>query len=297
VTHPEDLEDVEIELLLEGVYRRYGYDFRDYALSSLRRRIRERVREERLTTVSGLKERVLHDPEAMERLAHGLSINVSTMFRDPDLYRVFRSKVVPILRTYPFIRIWHAGCSTGEEVYSMAILLHEEGLYERARLYATDINETVLHKAKSGIFPLKAMKQYTADYQQAGGKAAFSEYYTAEYESAIFRPSLRDNIVFAQHNLATDGAFNEFHAILCRNVMIYFNKPLQARVHTLFLNSLVQFGFLCLGAKETLTYTPAEAAYDEVDGAQKIYRRRPASPARRKPLTRETPPTATMSAP
>ena len=158
MTQPEDLEDVEIELLLEGIYRRYGYDFRDYALSSLRRRIRERVREERLTTVSGLKERVLHDPESMERLAHGLSINVSTMFRDPDLYRVFRAKVVPILRTYPFIRIWHAGCSTGEEVYSMAILLHEEGLYERARLYATDINDTVLHKAKAGIFPLKAMK-------------------------------------------------------------------------------------------------------------------------------------------
>jgi chemotaxis protein methyltransferase CheR len=276
MTANDDLEDVEIELLLEGVYRRYGYDFRDYALSSLRRRIRERVRAERLTTISGLKERVLHDSSAMERLAHGLSINVSTMFRDPGLYRVFRAKVVPVLRTYPFIRIWHAGCSTGEEVYSMAILLHEEGLYERARLYATDINETVLRKAKDGIFPLKAMKQYTADYQRGGGTAAFSEYYTAEYESAIFRPWLKTNMIFAQHNLATDGPFNEFHVILCRNVMIYFNNTLQARVHTLFLNSLVQFGFLCLGSKETLAYTAAENAYDEVDAAQKIYRRRPA---------------------
>jgi chemotaxis protein methyltransferase CheR len=179
-TRLDELETVEIELLLEGVFRHYGYDFRDYAPSSLRRRIRERVRAESLRTVSGLKELVLHDSAAMERLLLGLSINVSAMFRDPAFYRAFRTDVVPLLRTYPSIRVWHAGCSTGEEVYSMAILLQEEGLYERARIYATDINDTVLRKAAEGVVPLAAMRQYTANYQQAGGKESFSSYYTAE---------------------------------------------------------------------------------------------------------------------
>lgn len=275
MTDNDDVEAVQIELLLESVYRHYGYDFRNYALSSVRRRLRDRVSAEKLNSLLALQELVLRDRSAMERLAQGLSINVSSMFRDPGLYRAFRTRVVPVLRTYPFIRIWHAGCSTGEEVYSMAILLHEEGLYERTRLYATDINETVLHKAKDGIFPLKAMKQYTADYQRGGGTASFSEYYTAEYESAIFRPWLKSNVVFAPHNLAVDGVFNEFHVILCRNVMIYFNRELQARVHTLFLDSLVQFGFLCLGSKETLAQTMAEPAYTELDALHKIYRRRP----------------------
>ena len=268
------LEEVEIELLLEGVYRHYGYDFRDYALSSLRRRIWQRVRAEQCKTISGLKEKVLHEPEAMERLLLGLSISVSAMFRDPGLYQAFRRKVVPHLRTYPFIRIWHAGCSTGEEVYSMAILLEEEGLYERCRIYATDMNETVLQKAREGIFPLAAMRQYTANYLQAGGKAAFSGYYTAAYDGAIFRPSLKRNVVFAQHNLASDGPFNEFQVVVCRNVMIYFNEKLQARVHRLFLESLARRGFLCLGAKESMKFSPHEGAYEEVDGREKIYRRR-----------------------
>jgi chemotaxis protein methyltransferase CheR len=269
----DDLEAVEIELLLEAVYRQFGYDFREYAPSSLRRRIRERVRAEGLRTVSGLKEQVLHDPEAMERFLLGLSINVSAMFRDPAFYRVFRREVVPLLRTYPFLRIWHAGCSTGEEAYSMAILLEEEGLYDRARIYATDMNEAVLRKAREGIVPLAAMRQYTANYLHAGGREAFSDYYTAGYGNATLRPSLRRNIVFAQHNLATDGAFNEFHVIMCRNVMIYFNKDLQARVHRLFLDSLVRLGFLCLGAKESLKYLPQESNYREFDAEQRIYRR------------------------
>jgi chemotaxis protein methyltransferase CheR len=268
-----DLEHVEIELLLEGVYRCYGYDFRDYAPSSLRRRIRERVRSEGLETVSGLKEKVLHDPACMERLLLGLSINVSAMFRDPSFYQAFRSRVAPLLRTYPFLRIWHAGCSTGEEVYSMAILLQEEGLYERTRLYATDMNETVLQKARAGIVPLASMKLYTTNYLQSGGREVFSDYYTASYGNAILRSSLRKNVVFAQHNLATDRAFNEFQVIMCRNVMIYFNQELQARVHALFLESLVRLGYLCLGSKESLKYLPQENDYEEFDPEQRIYRK------------------------
>ena len=272
VARPE-LEEVELELLLEGVYRYYGYDFRDYAPSSLRRRIRERVRAEGLRTISGLKELVLHDRDAMERLLLGLSINVSAMFRDPDFYRAFRTKVVPLLRTYPFLRIWHAGCATGEEVYSMAILLQEEGLAERARIYATDMNELVLRKARDGVMPLAAMRQYTANYQQAGGTAAFSEYYTASYGNAILRPDLRQNIVFAHHNLATDRAFNEFHVVLCRNVMIYFNHTLQKRVHDLLRDSLVRLGFLCLGARESLKFSELMPSYREFDRDHRIYRR------------------------
>ena len=268
-----ELEDVELELLLEGVYRHYGYDFRDYAVSSLRRRIRERVRAEGLRTVSGLKEKVLHDPETMERLLLGLSINVSAIFRDPSFYRAFRTEVVPLLRTYPFLRIWHAGCSTGEEVYSMAILLEEEGLYDRARIYATDMNEGVLHKARQGIVPLSQMKPYSANYQQAGGRESFSDYYTASHDHAILRPSLLRNVVFAQHNLAIDRAFNEFHVIMCRNVMIYFNRELQERVHTLFLESLIRLGFLCLGSKESLKYLSHDLEYRALDAEQRIYRR------------------------
>jgi chemotaxis protein methyltransferase CheR len=269
----DDLEEVELELLLEGVYRHYGYDFRDYARSSLRRRIRERVRAEGLRTISGLKEVVLHDRAAMERLLLGLSVNVSAMFRDPAFFRELRRKVVPLLRTYPFIRIWHAGCSTGEEVYSMAILLHEEGLFERARIYATDMNETVLRQAREGTMPLAAMGQYTANYLQTGGREAFSNYYTANGNNAIIRPSLRKNVVFARHNLVTDRAFNEFHVIMCRNVLIYFNKDLQARVHALFRDSLVRLGFLCLGNKESLKHLPQDSSYREFDAGQRIYRR------------------------
>lgn len=266
------LEDVEIELLLEGVYRHYGHDFRNYAVTSLRRRLRFQVLSEGVQTISGLKEKVLHDPAAMERLLLGLSINVSAMFRDPSFFRALRTRVAPVLRTYPFVRIWHAGCSTGEEVYSMAILLQELGLYDRSRIYATDFNETVLRQAREGIFPLKQMKAYTENYIRAGGTESFSEYYTAQYDSAIFRPSLKKNLVFAQHNLAMDGSFNEFHLIMCRNVMIYFNKALQERVLDLFGESLVRRGFLCLGSKETLKGTTREERFEELDAVEKIYR-------------------------
>lgn len=268
-----DLEDIEIQLLLEGVYQHYGYDFRNYAPSSLKRRIWNFIRSEQLRTISALQEQVLHDRTCLERLLLGLSVNVTSMFRDPSFYLAFREKVVPILRTYPFIRIWHAGCSSGQEVYSMAILLQEEGIYPRCRIYATDMNEYVLQKARNGIFPLSLMQEYTHLYLKAGGKRAFSEYYTAAYGNAIFRASLKDNVVFSQHNLATDGSFNEFNVIICRNVLIYFNKTLQYRVHRLFHDSLCKFGILGLGKQETLKLTPCENAYTELAQGEKIYRR------------------------
>ena len=268
-----ELEQTEIELLLEGIYRHYGFDFRAYAYASIRRRLWKRIEAEGLSTVSGLQERILHEPAMMERLLLDLSINVTAMFRDPSFYRVFREVVVPTLRTYPFIRIWHAGCATGEEVYSMAILLEEEGLYDRARIYATDINEVVLQKAKAGIFPLDRMQEYTENYIAAGGKRAFSDYYVAKYDGALFSPSLTRNVVFSQHNLVTDRSFSEFNAILCRNVLIYFDKSLQARVHGLFYDSLALFGILALGSRESLRFSPYEDCYEQINGPEKIYRK------------------------
>ena len=268
-----ELETVEINLLAEGIYQHYGFDFRDYAQPSLRRRIWKRIYAEGLSTISGLQEKVLHDPSCMERLLLDLSINTTAMFRDPTFYLAFREKIVPLLRTYPFVRIWHAGCSTGEEVYSMAILLSEEGLIDRCRIYATDINEAVLQRAKEGIFPISSMKENTSNYIAAGGSGTFSEYYVAKYDYAIFRPSLRENVVFAQHNLVTDASFNHFNVILCRNVLIYFNTALQERVQKLFLDSLEIFGILGLGKKETVRYTSVVDNYDIVDLEERLYRR------------------------
>lgn len=268
-----NLEELEIQLLLEGVFRHYGFDFRNYALASIKRRIWNAVRAENLKSISGLQERLLHDPACLERFLLGLSVNVTSMFRDPTFYLAFRQKVVPLLRTYPFIRIWHAGCSTGEEVYSMAILLQEEGLYHRCRLYATDMNESVLRQAKAGIFPIHLMQEYTQLYLKAGGKYSFSEYYTAAYDSAIFRSTLKENLIFSQHNLATDGSFNEFNVILCRNVLIYFNNILQDRVHKLLYESLGTFGILGLGQQETLSLTKYEDRYEELESREKLYRR------------------------
>jgi chemotaxis protein methyltransferase CheR len=268
-----ELERTEIELLLEGIYRHYGFDFRDYAFSSLRRRLWKQIREEGLETISGLQTCVLHDPKAMERLLKNLSVNVTSMFRDPTFYKVFRDEVVPLLRTYPYIRIWHAGCSTGEEVYSMAIMLMEEGLHDRARIYATDINESVLASARAGIFPLEKMQEYTQNYLRAGGTRSFSQYYTAAYDGALFNPTLREKVVFAQHNLASDRSFSEFNVIVCRNVMIYFDRSLQNRVHELFYQSLPMYGLLALGSKESLRLSPFESRYEVVDPREKIYKK------------------------
>jgi chemotaxis protein methyltransferase CheR len=270
---PTELEDIEIQLLLEGIYQYYGFDFRNYALASLKRRICSAMRAEGLTRISAFLDRVLHDPACLERLLLMLSVNVTAMFRDPSFYLVFRNHVVPLLKTYPFIRIWHTGCSTGEEAYSMAILLHEEGLYNRCRIYATDMNEAVLRKAREGIFPLNRMRDYTNNYLKSGGKRSFSEYYTAAYDNAIFSGALRENMVFSQHNLAMDGSFNEFQVILCRNVLIYFNKTLQARVHGLLYESLSKFGVLGLGHQESIRFNPHERDYEELELGSRLYRR------------------------
>jgi chemotaxis protein methyltransferase CheR len=268
-----ETETLELQLLLEGVYRQYGFDFREYAPASLKRRVWRRVHAEHAGTITGLLERVLHDADVMERLLLDLSINVTSMFRDPTFYAAFREKVVPLLRTYPFTRIWVAGCSTGEEVYSLAILLHEEGVYDRTRIYATDINETVLGRARDGMFPLDKMRDYTENYIRAGGKRSFSEYYLAKYESVLFDRALTENVVWAPHNLVQDRSFNTFNAILCRNVMIYFDKELQARVHQLFYESLERFGILALGHKESIRFTGIEDVYEELDPHEKLYRK------------------------
>ena len=268
-----DLERIEIELLLEGVYRHYGFDFRSYAYASIRRRLLKRTDAEGLRNISELHARILHDTDAMELLLLDLSVNVTAMFRDPSFYREFRAQVIPLLRTYPFIRIWHAGCSTGEEVFSMAVLLEEEGLYDRTRIYATDINDMVLQRARQGIFPLDRMQEYTENYIRAGGTRSFSEYYTAKYDGALFAPTLSRNIVFSQHNLVTDRSFSEFHVIFCRNVLIYFDKALQNRVHRLFYDSLVMFGVMALGSKESLKFSELEECYEKISDTEKLYRK------------------------
>ncbi|HMA24646.1 MAG TPA: protein-glutamate O-methyltransferase CheR [Gemmatimonadaceae bacterium] len=273
ISYNAELERIEIELLLEGVFRHYGFDFRSYAYASIRRRLWKRIESEGLTSISELQALVLHDSAAMERLLLDLSISVTAMFRDPGFYQVFRDEVVPLLRTYPFIRIWHAGCSTGEEVYSTAIVLEEEGLLERTRIYATDINDAVLQQARAGIFPLNRMQEYTENYIRAGGKRSFSEYYTAKYDGALFSPSLTRNTVFSQHNLVTDRSFSEFTVIFCRNVLIYFDRDLQERVHTLFYDSLVTLGILALGSKESLRFSQYEPCYEKLHPRERLYRK------------------------
>jgi chemotaxis protein methyltransferase CheR len=268
-----DVEDIEVALLLEAIYRRYGFDFREYAPASLKRRLWRRAYGEGVETISALQDRVLHDPACMERLLLDLSINVTSMFRDPRFYAAFREKVVPLLRTYPFTRIWVAGCSSGEEVYSLAIVLDEEGVLDRTRIYATDINEAVLERARLGVFPLDKMQEYTHNYLEAGGSRAFSEYYLADYDGAVFDRRLVENAVFAQHNLVSDRAFNEFHMIVCRNVMIYFARPLQQRVFRLFHDSLARFGVLGLGQKETIRLSGFAGSYEELDAQAKLWRK------------------------
>src|SRR5688500_14800320 len=243
----DDLESLELDLLLSGIARRWGYDFRDYAPASLRRRVRRAMQREGVRNLSALQERVLHDVEALQRFLASLSVNVTGMFRDPQVFRALRRQVLPMLRTYPYVRIWDAGCSTGEEAYSLAILLAEEGLLEKSRIYATDINANALSRARSCAFPIDRMQEFTRNYIEAGGDRAFSDYYTVRHELALFRPWIAKNIVFAQHNLATDASFNEFSAVLCRNVLIYFEPPLQERVHRLLYESLKRFGILGLG--------------------------------------------------
>jgi chemotaxis protein methyltransferase CheR len=268
-----DVEAVEAELLLEALYRVYGYDFRHYARASIRRRLWHRAMLEGLRSISALQDRVLHDRECMERLLHDLSVTVTSMFRDPGFFRTFADLVVPVLRTYPFIRIWNAGCSTGEEAFSMAILLHEHGLHDRSQIYATDMNESVLERARSGAFPLAKMREYTANYMASGGKRPFSDYYVAKERSAVFDPKLVENVVFARHNLVSDGSFNEFNVVLCRNVMIYFDSVLRDEVHELLYDSLVMFGTLALGSRESIHFSRLEHRYESLHPTERLYRK------------------------
>ena len=270
----EARERLEIELVLEAIQRAYGYDFRGYALASLRRRLWHRVHGEGLATISGLQERILHEPSCMDRLLRDLSINVTEMFRDPSFHRALREHVFPLLRTHPFIRVWNAGCSTGEEIYSLAIALHEAGLLERARIYATDIDESALQRARSGAFALERMQRYTENYLRAGGTESFSQYYSADGDVARFDPMLAGKTVFAQHNLVTDGSFNEFQLIVCRNVLIYFGAELQEKVLGLFGASFMRRGILALGRKESIRHSAQMGEYEPLVEAEKIYRRR-----------------------
>ncbi|HOI48325.1 MAG TPA: protein-glutamate O-methyltransferase CheR [Prolixibacteraceae bacterium] len=269
-----DVQDIEIQLLLEAVYLRYGYDFRNYSRAHLRRRVNYRLKIDGLQTVSELQSKILWSRDAFNTLLQDFSINVTEMFRDPEFYRTFREKVVPILSTYPHLKIWHAGCSTGEEVYSLAILLSEENLLNRTQVYATDFNKKVLEVAKEGIFQAKHFEAFGENYKQAGGKFQLSDYYTARYGSVKFDQSLARRIVFADHNLATDNVFAEVHLIFCRNVLIYFDKKLQSRVIGLFSGSLIPGGFLCLGTKESLRFTGKEDEFHVVDDTFRIYKKK-----------------------
>ncbi len=269
-----ELEQIELDLLLEAIHRRYGYDFRGYARASLRRRLWRRADLEGLRSLSGLQELILYDPHSMERLLGDLSINITEMFRDPGFHAALRDHVLPLIRTHPFIRIWVAGCSTGEEVLSIAIMLREQELLGRALIYATDIDAEVLAQARTGTFALDRIQGYTRNYQAAGGTDSFSSYYTVKGGRAVFDPALLADVVFAQHNLASDRSFNEFHLVVCRNVLIYFGRDLQDRVLGLFDESLARRGVLALGRKETMRGTAIEDRYDALIEAERIYRKR-----------------------
>ncbi len=264
------IENIELELLLEGVYQRYGYDFRNYAKASIKRRIKRHMSINHIERLSQLQDRVLHDAELMNKLLMDISVHVTDIFRDPDFYRSFRENVVPILHTFPLFHIWHAGCSTGEEVYSMAILLREAGLLDKARIYATDINDHALKIAQQGIYPLSRMKESTSLYRAGGGKEDFSDYYVARYGSVLFDPDLRQYITFCNHNLVTDQGFHQFEVILCRNVMIYFNNGLKAQTVELFHQSLSPMGILAVGSKESIHMKKHFKAFDS---GNKIYRK------------------------
>jgi len=271
-TAPDNI-DIELRMLVEAVYLKYNYDFRDYTGASQKRRVLVALREMDCDTVSELQAKVLHQPEAFSQLLQYLTIPVSEMFRDPEYFAAIRSQVVPFLRTYPSLKIWVAGCSTGEEVYSLAILLHEEGLLERTMIYATDINPVSLDAARRGVFPLDRMRLFTENYQKSGGKRAFSDYYTAAYGGALFERMLVENVTFADHSLATDSVFSETHFVSCRNVMIYFNRRLQNRVLGLFHESLCHRGFLGLGSKESIDFSNYASRFEPLARRERLFRK------------------------
>lgn len=266
--------ETEISSLLEALHQKYGYDFRQYSEAHIKRRLLNRLSSSRLESISELQDKLMQDKIFASLILQDLSITVTEMFRDPDFYKSIRKNVIPILKTYPFIKVWHAGCATGEEVYSLAILLKEEGLYERTTIYATDFNQQALNQGREGIFSIEKIKKYTINYQAAGGKEPFSDYYMANYDRVIIDQSLKKNIAWANHNLVTDNVFAEVHLILCRNVLIYFNADLQNRVQNLFFESLINGGILCLGSKESLRFCTVSAEYTELDKKQRIFKKK-----------------------
>ena len=267
------IDEIEIKLLAEAIFLRYGYDFRGYSEASFRRRVLHVLRKMRLETVASLQHDVLHKPELFATVIPELTVGTSEMFRDPSFYATLREQILPVLKTYPTFKIWHAGCSTGEEVYSLAIMLREAGLTDKAIIYATDINQTALKLAREGIYSIDRMRQFTTNYQKSGGQQTFGDYYTVAYGAARLDPSLRSNIVFFDHNLVTDDVFSETHLILCRNVLIYFNRDLQSRVLDLFLRSLCYKGFLGLGSKESIKFLQGNEVFEDVAPSEKIYRK------------------------
>lgn len=268
-----DEEDIELDVLLEAIYQRYGYDFRKYAKAHIKRRLAYLIGKEKIPSFSHLQYRVLREEEVMQKVIEQLSINVTEMFRDADFFMEFREKVISHLRTCPRIKIWHAGCSTGEEVYSMAILLKEAGIYNRCQIYATDYNEKVIQKAKTGIYELSQMQDYTKGYMQAGGEHAFSDYYLANNGKAMMIQELKENISFFTHNMVSDHIMGEMDVIICRNVFIYFSRSLQNEVATKFNQAIRKEGFICLGNKESLEHTSIVKHYEKVAEEVKIYKK------------------------
>jgi chemotaxis protein methyltransferase CheR len=266
------LEDIEIELFVRALKLRHGYDFTQYAPASLRRRVLQLAHAQQADTVSALTTRLLHEAGFLPVVLEGLSVPVSEMFRDPDVFKTLREQVFPVLASYPQINIWQAGCAHGQEVYSLAILLEEAGLYERTQIYATDFNESALKHAQEGIYPAKEAQLWSRNYLAAGGSHTLADYYSARYELLKLDQRLRRNVTFANHNLVTDEVFCEAHLVLCRNVLIYFSDPLQDRTLALFRDSLVRGGFLCLGTRESLDFAPSAADFMPVDEARRIYR-------------------------
>ena len=265
--------DVELKLLLDGIYHLYHYDFRDYSQASLRRRLKTALLHFKCETLSQLQDRVLQEPELFHALLDHLTVQVSEMFRDPSYFRALREQVVPLLRTYPSLKVWVAGCSAGEEAYSLAILLREEGLLQRSLIYATDINPRMLERAEAGIFPIDRIAGFTIQHRESGAKSSLSDYYTAAYGRAIFDKSLREHMVFSDHSLATDSVFAEVQFVSCRNVLIYFDRPLQDRAVGLFRDSLCRHGFLGLGSKESLRFSRQAPSFVSFVQQERIYQR------------------------
>ena len=263
--------DIEIKLFLEAIFLKYGYDFRNYSKAHLKRRVLHRLNLADVESISEMQYKVLHDSDFLKDVLKDFSINVTEMFRDPDFYKALREEVVPILKTYPFIKIWHAGCSTGEEVYSMTILLEEEGLLERTQIYATDNNQLVLNTAKGASYPIDSMREYDINYKKGGGRKQLSDYYTVQGDQVKFDPYFRKKIVFSDHNLVLDNVFAEVHMVVCRNVLIYFNRGLQSRVIKLFFDSIITGGIIALGNKESLEYSTHANHFEVLNKKQKIY--------------------------